>query len=170
MVTQHDGEPVPKVIDFGIAKATQGELTDKTIYTEYSQFIGTPAYMSSEQAEMSGLDVDTLSDIYRLGVLLYEILTVPTPSASQVEVPQGQSGLYLDRRLACFFGALSDQSNRVECCQPGYQRDCSNIRPRKLQGFPRRFRFGWGEDQIAGWSYYYRIGAELTMIQESRTR
>ncbi len=79
MVTLHDGEPVPKVIDFGIAKATQGELTDKTIYTQYSQFIGTPAYMSPEQAEMSGLDVDTRSDIYSLGVLLYEVLTGTTP-------------------------------------------------------------------------------------------
>ena len=79
MVTLHDGEPVPKVIDFGIAKATQGDLTDKTIYTQYSQFIGTPAYMSPEQAEMSGLDVDTRSDVYSLGVLLYEILTGFTP-------------------------------------------------------------------------------------------
>jgi eukaryotic-like serine/threonine-protein kinase len=58
MVTLHDGVPVPKVIDFGIAKATQRELTEKTIYTQYSQFIGTPAYMSPEQAEMSGLDID----------------------------------------------------------------------------------------------------------------
>lgn len=72
-------EPVPKVIDFGIAKATQGDLTDKTIYTHYNQFIGTPAYMSPEQAEMSGLDVDTRSDVYSLGVLLYEILTGCTP-------------------------------------------------------------------------------------------
>ena len=79
MVTLHDGEPVPKVIDFGIAKATQGELTDKTVYTQYSQFIGTPAYMSPEQAEMSGLDIDTRSDIYSLGVLLYELLTGSTP-------------------------------------------------------------------------------------------
>lgn len=79
MLTLHDGEPVPKVIDFGIAKATQGELTDKTIYTQYSQFIGTPAYMSPEQAEMSGLDIDTRSDVYSLGVLLYELLTGATP-------------------------------------------------------------------------------------------
>jgi len=70
---------VPKVIDFGIAKATQQELTDKTIYTQFSQFIGTPAYMSPEQAEISGLDVDTRSDIYSLGVLLYELLTGATP-------------------------------------------------------------------------------------------
>src|SRR6185369_9542924 len=74
MVTLHDGVPVPKVIDFGIAKATQGELTDKTIHTQFQQFIGTPAYTSPEQAELSGLDVDTRSDIYSLGVLLYELL------------------------------------------------------------------------------------------------
>ena len=79
MVTLHDGVPIPKVIDFGIAKATQGELTDKTVYTQFSQFIGTPAYMSPEQAEMSGLDIDTRSDVYSLGVLLYELLTGSTP-------------------------------------------------------------------------------------------
>lgn len=79
LVTLHDGVPVPKVIDFGIAKATQGRLTEKTVYTAFEQFIGTPAYMSPEQAEMSGLDVDTRSDIYALGVLLYELLTGQTP-------------------------------------------------------------------------------------------
>ena len=79
LVTLHDGVPVPKVIDFGIAKATQAELTEKTVYTQYQQFIGTPAYMSPEQAEMSGLDIDTRSDIYSLGVLLYELLTGNTP-------------------------------------------------------------------------------------------
>ena len=71
LVTLHDGVPVPKVIDFGIAKATEGRLTDATVYTQLHQFIGTPAYMSPEQAEMSGLDIDTRSDIYSLGVLLY---------------------------------------------------------------------------------------------------
>ena len=79
LVTLHDGVPVPKVIDFGIAKATQFELTEKTIYTQLHEFIGTPAYMSPEQAEMSGLDIDTRSDIYSLGVLLYELLTSQTP-------------------------------------------------------------------------------------------
>jgi len=79
LVTLHDGAPVPKVIDFGIAKATEGRLTDLTVYTELHQFIGTPAYMSPEQAEMSGLDIDTRSDIYSLGVLLYELLTGKTP-------------------------------------------------------------------------------------------
>ena len=79
LVTLHDGVPVPKVIDFGIAKATQQELTEKTVYTQLHQFIGTPAYMSPEQAELSGLDIDTRSDIYGLGVLLYELLTGKTP-------------------------------------------------------------------------------------------
>ena len=79
LVTLHDGVPVPKVIDFGIAKATDGRLTDNTVYTQLHQFIGTPAYMSPEQAEMSGLDIDTRSDIYSLGVLLYELLAGSTP-------------------------------------------------------------------------------------------
>jgi hypothetical protein len=79
LVTLHDGEPVPKVIDFGIAKATSGRLTDRTLFTEFRQFIGTPAYMSPEQAEMSGLDIDTRSDIYSLGVLLYELLVGAPP-------------------------------------------------------------------------------------------
>ena len=79
LVTLHDSKPVPKVIDFGIAKATGQSLTDKTVYTEFRQMIGTPAYMSPEQAEMSGLDIDTRSDVYSLGVLAYELLTGSTP-------------------------------------------------------------------------------------------
>ena len=79
LVTLHDGVPVPKVIDFGIAKATEQPLTEKTVFTAFGQFMGTPAYMSPEQAELSGLDIDTRSDIYALGVLLYELLTGRTP-------------------------------------------------------------------------------------------
>lgn len=79
LVTLHDGKPIVKVIDFGIAKALHQRLTEKTIYTRFAQMIGTPLYMSPEQAEMSGLDVDTRSDIYSLGVLLYELLTGATP-------------------------------------------------------------------------------------------
>ena len=96
LVTLHDGVPVPKVIDFGIAKATQQELTDKTIHTLFQQFIGTPAYVSPEQAEMSGLDIDTRSDIYSLGVLLYELLTGTTPFDTKELV---QSGLDEMRKI-----------------------------------------------------------------------
>jgi serine/threonine protein kinase len=79
MVTLHDGKPVAKVIDFGVSKALSQQLTEKSIYTAYGQMIGTPSYMSPEQAEMSGLGIDTRSDIYSLGVLLYELLTGKTP-------------------------------------------------------------------------------------------
>jgi WD40 repeat protein/serine/threonine protein kinase len=83
LVTLHDGKPVPKVIDFGIAKATSQRLTEKTLFTRYAQMIGTPAYMSPEQAEMSDLDIDTRTDIYSLGVLLYELLTSTTPFSEE---------------------------------------------------------------------------------------
>lgn len=79
MITLHDGRPVVKVIDFGVSKALCQQLTEKSIYTAYGQMIGTPSYMSPEQAEMSGLGIDTRSDIYSLGVLLYELLTGQTP-------------------------------------------------------------------------------------------
>jgi eukaryotic-like serine/threonine-protein kinase len=88
LVTVNDGVPVPKVIDFGIAKATQGELTDKTVFTQFQQFIGTPAYISPEQAAMSSLDIDTRADIYSLGVLLYELLVGQTPFDAK-EMMQG---------------------------------------------------------------------------------
>jgi serine/threonine protein kinase/WD40 repeat protein len=79
LVTLHDGVPVTKIIDFGIAKALQGRLTDKTLFTQFHAFVGTPVYTSPEQMEMSGLDVDTRSDIYSLGVLLYELLAGRPP-------------------------------------------------------------------------------------------
>jgi eukaryotic-like serine/threonine-protein kinase len=92
LVTLHDGMPVPKVIDFGVAKATHNQrLTDKTLFTAFEQFIGTPTYMSPEQAEMSGLDVDTRSDIYSLGVLLYELLTGWPPLNANELLQSGMS-------------------------------------------------------------------------------
>ena len=78
LVTLHDGKPVPKVIDFGVAKALSRKLTEKTVYTAFGQMIGTPMYMSPEQTQLSGLDVDTRSDVYSLGVVLYELLTGTT--------------------------------------------------------------------------------------------
>src|SRR5687767_9941768 len=83
LVTLHDDKPVPKVIDFGIAKATGQVLTERTLFTNYAQMLGTPLYMSPEQAQISGLDVDTRSDVYSLGVLLYELLTGTTPFDKQ---------------------------------------------------------------------------------------
>ena len=83
LVVVHDATPVLKVIDFGVAKALGQELTDKTLFTGFAQMIGTPLYMSPEQAGQSGLDVDTRSDIYSLGVLLYELLTGTTPFAKE---------------------------------------------------------------------------------------
>jgi serine/threonine-protein kinase len=79
LVTSHDGVPVVKVIDFGIAKAIGQQLTEKTVYTQFAQMVGTPLYMSPEQAGQSSLDIDTRTDIYSLGVLLYELLTGTTP-------------------------------------------------------------------------------------------
>src|SRR5881227_1659081 len=79
LVALYDGCPVPKVIDFGVAKATNQRLTEKTMFTGFGQVVGTLEYMSPEQAELSQLDIDTRSDIYSLGVMLYELLTGTTP-------------------------------------------------------------------------------------------
>jgi eukaryotic-like serine/threonine-protein kinase len=79
LVVMHDTTPVPKIIDFGVAKALGQELTERTLFTGYAQMVGTPLYMSPEQAGQNGLDIDTRSDIYTLGVLLYELLTGTTP-------------------------------------------------------------------------------------------
>ncbi len=89
LVTQIDGRATPKVIDFGIAKATGAELTQKTVFTEFHQFIGTPEYMSPEQAVHSGIDVDTRADVYSLGVLLYELLTGTKPFDLKAALNQG---------------------------------------------------------------------------------
>ncbi len=99
LVTVNDGKAVPKVIDFGIAKATTGQpLTDKTLFTAFEQFLGTPTYMSPEQAVMTSVDIDTRSDIYSLGVLLYELLTGKTPFDSKELL---QIGLIEMRRTIC---------------------------------------------------------------------
>ncbi len=89
LVTLHDGTPVPKVIDFGIAKATSGELTQRTVFTEFRQMLGTPEYMAPEQAELSGLGIDTRADVYSLGVLLYELLTGTRPFALKTLLEAG---------------------------------------------------------------------------------
>jgi len=89
LVTVRDDRPVPKVIDFGVAKATQARLTEKTVFTRFHHWIGTPAYMSPEQAGLGSLDVDTRSDVYSLGVLLYELLTGRPPFDTQKLLEKG---------------------------------------------------------------------------------
>jgi len=89
LVTVHDVAPIAKVIDFGVAKAVGQQLTDKTVYTALTQFVGTPMYMSPEQAGQSGLDVDTRTDVYSLGVMLYELLTGSTRSTRRRSAPPG---------------------------------------------------------------------------------
>ena len=89
MVTMQEDRPLPKVIDFGVAKATQQQLTEKTLFTQHGHFIGTPAYMSPEQASLTGFDIDTRSDIYSLGVVLYELLTGKTPFDSKELLKSG---------------------------------------------------------------------------------
>lgn len=128
MVTLHDRKPVPKVIDFGIAKATQQRLTEKTLFTQYQQFIGTPAYMSPEQAEMSGLDVDTRTDVYALGVMLYELLVGKTPFDSSELASAGYDEIRRrireeepskpSTRLATLAADDLTSIARHRCCQP----------------------------------------------------
>jgi serine/threonine protein kinase len=120
MVTMHDGVPDPKVIDFGIAKATEQRLTDKTLFTSYAQLMGTPAYMSPEQMELSGLNLDTRSDIYSLGVLLYELLTGRTPFDTGDLLKLGVDEL---RRTVCEQEPLSPIGQAPNAEQRGVDQD-----------------------------------------------
>src|SRR5204863_3004780 len=97
LVTRDDGRPVPKVIDFGVAKATGQRLTERTLFTQYGTMVGTPEYMSPEQAETSALGVDTRSDVYSLGVLLYELLTGNTP-LSHKTMKEAAGNIYLTKQ------------------------------------------------------------------------
>ncbi len=132
LVTLHDGVPVPKVIDFGIAKATSGQhLTNQTLFTALEQFVGTPAYMSPEQAEMRSLDIDTRSDIYSLGVLLYELLTGRTPFDADALLAAGVEGM---RRTIRERDPLKP-STRVDTLAGAEQAtvaDCRQTEPGKL--------------------------------------
>ncbi len=95
LICLYDGKPVPKIIDFGLAKAMHQSLTERTLHTSHGMMVGTPLYMSPEQAERNNLDVDSRTDIYSLGVILYELLTGTTPleraSLKQAAAAEGQS-------------------------------------------------------------------------------
>jgi len=130
LVTLNDGVAWPMIIDFGIAKATHQRLTEKTLFTDFAQMIGTPAYMNPEQAVMTSLDIDTRSDIYSLGVLLYELLTGKTPFDAMNQELQAAAGpklrllpghgfpLCQERRTLIVQGFQKEQLARFESCAP----------------------------------------------------
>ncbi|MCS7469965.1 serine/threonine protein kinase, partial [Stieleria sp. ICT_E10.1] len=123
LVTEIDGKPVPKVIDFGVAKALGANLTDRTVYTSYQSLVGTPLYMSPEQTQLSGVDVDTSSDVYSLGILLYELLTGTTPLSPE-ELKQAAQDEVLRRireteppRPSNRISSLGETSSQVSECR-----------------------------------------------------
>ena len=131
LVTLHDDVAVPKVIDFGIAKATSQALTDQSIYTGVHQMLGTPLYMSPEQAEMNSLDIDTRSDVYSLGVLFYELITGTTPFDKETLTKAG----YDEMRRMIREVDPPRPSARVSTLQAQALTtvsDCRKIDPRKL--------------------------------------
>ncbi len=131
LIALYDGKPVPKVIDFGVAKATGPRLTDQTLYTEFGAIVGTLEYMSPEQAELNQLDIDTRSDIYSLGVLLYELLTGSTP----LERRQLKEVLFLEILRVIREEESPRPSLRLSTTEelPSIAA-CRNIEPRKLSG------------------------------------
>jgi eukaryotic-like serine/threonine-protein kinase len=134
LIALYDGKPVPKVIDFGVAKATGPRLTDQTLYTEFGAVVGTLEYMSPEQAELNQFDIDTRSDIYSLGVLLYELLTGSTPLARK----QLKEALFLEILRVIREEESPRPSMRLSTTEelPSIA-DCRQVEPRKLSGLMR---------------------------------
>jgi eukaryotic-like serine/threonine-protein kinase len=134
LIALYDGKPVPKIIDFGVAKATGPRLTDQTLYTEFGSVVGTLEYMSPEQAELNQLDIDTRSDIYSLGVLLYELLTGSTP----LEHKRITEGVFLELLRVIREDESPRPSVRLSTTEelPSIAA-CRHVEPRKLSGLVR---------------------------------
>jgi eukaryotic-like serine/threonine-protein kinase len=134
LIALYDGKPVPKVIDFGVAKATGARLTDQTLYTDFGSVVGTLEYMSPEQAELNQLDIDTRSDIYSLGVLLYELLTGSTP----LERKQLKTAVFLEVLRMIREEDSPPPSARLSTTEelPNIAA-CRHVEPRKLSGLVR---------------------------------
>ncbi len=134
LIALYDGKPVPKVIDFGVAKATGPQLTERTLYTEFGAVVGTLEYMSPEQAELNQLDIDTRSDIYSLGVLLYELLTGTTP----LERKRLKAAAFLEMLRMIREEEPPRPSTRLSTTEelPSIAA-CRSIEPRKLSGLVR---------------------------------
>lgn len=138
LVTQFDGIPVPKVIDFGIAKAIgQQRLTEKTLFTRYASMVGTPQYMSPEQAEMTGLDIDTRTDIYSLGVILYELITGSTPLEASMLRPLNLLALYetlRDANIETPSSRLTRLNKLASTVSETSSQSSATIHPERLKG------------------------------------
>ncbi len=134
LIALYDGKPVPKVIDFGVAKATGPQLTDQTLYTEFGAVVGTLEYMSPEQAELNQVDIDTRSDIYGLGVLIYELLTGSTP----LERKRVKEALFLEILRLIREEESPRPSMRLSTTEelPSIAA-CRHVEPRKLSGLVR---------------------------------
>ncbi|HEV8540874.1 MAG TPA: protein kinase [Verrucomicrobiae bacterium] len=161
LVSIQDGIPVPKVIDFGIAKATQQQLTDKTVFTHLQQFIGTPAYMSPEQAEMTGIDIDTRTDVYSLGVLLYELLTGVTPFDGKELL---KSGLDEMRRIIRQQDPARPSTRLIQLNVAASRESAANLRPSdKERGARARRRYTEKIDPDLDWIV-------MKCLEKDRTR
>ena len=136
LVTEIDGKPVAKIIDFGVAKALQGRLTDQTLFTRFQRMVGTPRYMSPEQAAMTSVDVDTRSDVYSLGVILYELLTGQTPLLAETIATAGEYEL---RRLIREVDAAPPSQRVGSLTQPDLT-STANFRSTEPATLPRQLR------------------------------